>query len=152
MARLSDLSDAEHKFLSEYELPHIHSDAFVAGPPLAQRRVAMVTTAGLRRRADQSYAVDAVDYRVLPTNSRDDLIMDHVSAGYDRTGFMQDLNVVLPLDRLAEMAADGEIGSVAEYHYSFMGAGDTLQMEPAARQVAELLRRDAVDAVLLSPV
>jgi len=45
-----------------------------------------------------------------------------------------------------------EIGSVAETHYSFMGATDPREMEGAAREVAAHLKQDNVDAVLLPPV
>ena len=76
----------------------------------------------------------------------------HLRSNYDRTGFQQDLNVVLPLDRLRELAAEGVIGSVADYNYSFMGAAPIRQLEPRARQLAGLLKQDQVDAVLLSPV
>jgi len=44
------------------------------------------------------------------------------------------------------------IGSLANYHYSFMGATDPRQMEGAARALAPLLARDRVNAVLLVPV
>ena len=82
----------------------------------------------------------------------DHLVMSHLSSNYDRTGFQQDANVVFPIDRLHELATDGVIGSVANYHYAFMGAARLPGLEPKARQVAGLLKRDAVDAVLLTPV
>jgi D-proline reductase (dithiol) PrdB len=46
----------------------------------------------------------------------------------------------------------GVIGSIAETHYSFMGASDPIQMEPHARELAGHLKRDQVDSVLLCPV
>jgi D-proline reductase (dithiol) PrdB len=93
------------------------------------------------------------DYRVIPGNiEARDLVMTHISTNFDRTGFQQDWNVVFPLDRLKELAAEGIIGSVAAYHYSFMGATDPAEMEPAARNLAVLLKRDRVDAALLVPV
>ena len=78
--------------------------------------------------------------------------MSHISINYDRTGFQEDWNIVFPLDRLNELAAEGEIGSVAATHYSFMGATDPVQMEPYARELAGRLKQDKVDAVILSPV
>ena len=78
--------------------------------------------------------------------------MSHISTNFDRTGFQLDLNTVFPLDRLNEMAEAGTIGSVAEYHYSFMGATDPVQMEQEARNLASILKKDHVDAVLLVPV
>jgi D-proline reductase (dithiol) PrdB len=93
------------------------------------------------------------DYRVIPgTIKARDLVMTHVSTNFDRTGFQQDWNVVFPLERLRELAAEGIIGSVAAYHYSFMGATDPTEMEPAARNLAVLLKGDEVDAALLVPV
>jgi D-proline reductase (dithiol) PrdB len=78
--------------------------------------------------------------------------MTHISTNFDRTGFQRDWNVVFPLDRLKELAADGIIGSVAVYHYSFMGATDPAMMEPEAKNLAGLLKGDRVDAALLVPV
>jgi D-proline reductase (dithiol) PrdB len=60
---------------------------------------------------------------------------------------------VLPLDRLRELAAEGAIGSVADVHYSFMGAPwPSTRFEPKARELAALLARDRVDAAVLIPV
>jgi D-proline reductase (dithiol) PrdB len=53
---------------------------------------------------------------------------------------------------LRELAAERVIGSVAATHYSFMGATDPVQMEPHARELADRLKSDEVDAVILSPV
>jgi D-proline reductase (dithiol) PrdB len=93
------------------------------------------------------------DYRVIQGNiDARDLVMTHISTNFDRTGFQQDWNVVFPLDRLKELAAKGIIGSVAAYHYSFMGATNPAEMEPAARNLAGLLKGDKVDAALLVPV
>ncbi len=78
--------------------------------------------------------------------------MSHVSLNFDRTGFQQDLNVIFPIDRLNEMAAAGEIASVAQFHYSFMGATDPERMEDAAREMAGHLKADNVNVVLLVPV
>jgi D-proline reductase (dithiol) PrdB len=93
------------------------------------------------------------DYRVIPgTVKAGDLVMTHVSTNFDRTGFQQDWNLVFPLDRLQELAADKTIGSVAAYHYSFMGATDPAEMKTAARNLGALLKGDQVDAALLVPV
>jgi D-proline reductase (dithiol) PrdB len=58
----------------------------------------------------------------------------------------------LSSDRLNELAASGAIGSVADEHYSFMGATDPMQMEPYARELSGRLKQDAVNAVVLPPV
>lgn len=152
MARLDDLHPEMQEFLRGFACPDIDTKAWQPGPPLARRRVALVSSAGLRRRGDRPFTTRSLDYRVIPFEKRNETVQDHVSASHDRTGFNQDLNVAFPLDRLAELAGAGEIGSVADYHYSFMGASNPEGMEPAARRLAALLRADAVDAALFCPV
>ena len=78
--------------------------------------------------------------------------MSHQSVNFDRTGFQEDHNVVFPLDRLRELAREGAIGGVADYHYSFMGAAPIRKLEAKTREIARLLKNDRVDAVLLTPV
>ena len=95
----------------------------------------------------------AADYRIIPSQcTANDLVMSHVSTNFDRTGFQQDWNIVFPLDRLRELAEEGGIGSLADFHYSFMGAANPSDLEPSARRLAPLLRQDNVDGVLLVPV
>jgi D-proline reductase (dithiol) PrdB len=151
--RLSDLPEAMAKRLAELECPDFATRPWVEGPPLAQRRVAVVSSAGLVVRGEKVFRGRDPDFRAIPSTTRpDQLLMSHISINYDRTGFQEDWNVVFPLDRLNEMAADGEIGSIAATHYSFMGATDPVQMEDYAREVAGRLRQDQVDAVILPPV
>ena len=78
--------------------------------------------------------------------------MSHSSVNFDRSGFQEDVNVVFPLERLRELEAGGEIGAVSGFHYSFMGAAPIRGLEPKARELAVLLKKDRVDAVLLTPV
>lgn len=160
MARLEQVHPAMRSALLAMECPTFDTQPWVVGSPLALRRVAIVSTAGLHRRDDRPFAVTvgnsraiAGDYRVIPGDiAANDLVMSHLSTNFDRTGFQQDWNVVFPLDRLHELAQDGVIGSVAAFHYSFMGATDPKHMEPAAHALARLLAQDGVTAVLLVPV
>lgn len=152
MVRLADCDPDMRQFLEDYECPAIDTNAWQPGPPLTLRRVALMSSAGLRRRGDQPFSVDANDYRIIPLEGRNELVQDHVSASHDRTGYLEDLNTILPLDRLAELAVAGEIGSVADYHYSFMGATNPTQMQPAVKQLAGVLKGDGVDAVVMCPV
>ena len=59
---------------------------------------------------------------------------------------------MFPLERLKDAVDKKVIGSVADYHYSFMGATEPQKMEKTARRLAEIMKKDAVDAVLLVPV
>ena len=154
MVRLSDLSDAEREHIMGKELPVYHTSPWVEGPPLASRRVALVTTAGLHRHSDHAFSFVDLGYRVIPGDAHlGDLTMTHSSVHFDRTGFREDVNVVFPLDRLRELAAEGVVASVADHHYSLMGAGWPPEMiEPTCTELARLLQADGVDAVCLVPV
>jgi D-proline reductase (dithiol) PrdB len=135
------------------ECPNFKIQSWVEGPPLSRRRAAIVSTAGLHRRDDRPFTIMAGDYRIIQGDIKmNDLVMSHTSTNFDRTGFQQDWNVVFPLDRLRELSDQGIIGSVADFHYSFMGATDPKLMEPTARDLASLLKKDQVDAILLVPV
>lgn len=154
MARMDQLPEAERKLLETLPCPTFDTHPWVDGAPLSRRRVAIVSTAGIHRRGDRPFTFDRHDfYRIIPgTIASKDLVMTHVSTNFDHTGFQQDWNVIFPLDRLRELAEERLIGSVAAYHYSFMGANDPVPMEEEARMVAGLLKKDRVDAVLLLPV
>ena len=153
MTRLTDLPPAQAKRLAELECPDFETRPWVTGPALSQRRVAIVSSAGLVVRGEMPFRGRDPDYRVIPTATKpEDLLISHISINFDRTGFQEDRNVVFPLDRLNDLANEDVIGSVAATHYSFMGATDPVQMDPHARELAGRLKRDRVDAVILPPV
>ena len=115
--------------------------------------MAMVTTAGLHRRDDRPFSVGVPEYRLIPGDVQaDELVMSHISVNFDRSGYQQDLNIAFPVDRMRELAEQGEIGSLATHHYSFMGAADPMAMQPNARRLAGILKADGVDSVLLTGV
>ena len=144
---------AQAKRLAEAECPKFETIPWVTGPALSRRRIAIVSSAGLVVRGEMPFRGRDADYRAIPADTRpEDLLVSHISINFDRTGFQEDWNVVLPLDRLNELAADGAIGSVAATHYSFMGAIDPNEAEVHVRELAGRLKRDHVNAVLLSPV
>ena len=155
MVRLADLPawDAKLKLEKVKELGGFDARPWVRPPPLAKCRIAIVTTAGLHRRGDRPFGPSATDYRIIPGKTRAaDLVMSHKSVNFDRTGFQEDHNVAFPIDRLNALAQRGVIGSVAALHYSFMGATQIRELEAKARELAGLLKKDYVDAVLLTPV
>ena len=153
MVRLSDTPASLRHHLEALECPRCEHTPCVSGPPLAERRVAVISTAGLQQRGDRPFGLGAADYRVIRGDTAAaDIVMSHISTNFDRSGFQQDINVVFPLERLREMADAGEIGSVAEFHYSFMGSTAPEQMAPVIDQLAPLLHADGVDAILLAPV
>lgn len=150
MVFLADMPADVRDTLLNQPLPEFVDTPWVAGGPLAKSRVAIISTAGLHLADDPPFRGGAGDYRVIPGNANpNDLRMSHVSTNFDRLGFQNDVNTVFPLDRLRELQRDGVVGSVADYHYSFMGATPPNVMEASARELAAVLKGDHVDTVLL---
>ncbi len=135
-------------------VPDLGSTPFVLPPSLGHARVAIVTTAALHVRGEPAARGGDPSFRVLSSGT--ELLLGHESPNFDRSGWVVDPNVIFPLDRLAELADEGVIGSVAPRHLAFAGnqqdetlATIGLDSGPAA---ARLLRDDGVDVVLLTPV
>jgi D-proline reductase (dithiol) PrdB len=153
MARLEDLPPAQAQHLRELPCPTFDTRPWTTPKPLKDCQVSLISTAGLSLRDDAPFSGMSGEYRVIPSSApASGIVMSHLSTNYDRSGYIQDLNLILPLDRLRELAAQGVIGGVGKYHYSFMGATDPTQMEAGAREVAGLLKNGGVDLVLLAPV
>lgn len=126
--------------------------------PLAESKAALVTTSGVHHRDQKPFDMKDKNgdptYRVIDGERPvADLMITHDY--YDHADADKDINIVFPVERLREMASAGTIGSLARHHYSFMGHIDgphifTL-VEETGPEVAEKLREDDVDVVLLTP-
>ena len=153
MVDVRTLPDVMQKNLTALDCPVFENKPWVRGAPLKDRRVAMLSSAGLHLRSDQHFVGGDPSYRGIPNDTAaDEIVMSHISVNFDRTAFQQDFNVTFPLQHLADMEEEGLIGSVASNHYSFMGATDPRDMEDDARHLAGVLKADQVDAVVLLPV
>jgi D-proline reductase (dithiol) PrdB len=131
--------------------PTFESRPWVEGPPVSQRRVAIIATSGVHMPNDRPFQYGVREtYRVIPGNIQaDDLTMSHGETTFDRIGFQQDSNMLFPIDRLRELVSEGVIGSLADFHYSFGAPMSDEDTEAAAREIAGLLKRDKVDAALM---
>ena len=126
--------------------------------PLRECTVALVTTAGVHRRADPPFDMEDPDgdpsFRVIPSDvGPEALIITHKY--YDHAAADRDINVVLPLDRLRELREDGQVGAIAPFCYGFMGHIDgrhvATLVDVTAPAVAARLRADGAEAVFLTP-
>lgn len=126
--------------------------------PLSECKIALVTTSGLIRKSDKPFDIGNTagdpTYRIVPIDTDPaDLIFSHTSTNWDRTGFAMDTNVVLPLERLAELVRDGILGSVADEYYALMGA--MFDVEPMIRktgpELGKRMKASGVDVALLVP-
>jgi D-proline reductase (dithiol) PrdB len=131
--------------------------------PLARSKVALVSTAGLSMREDPPFDMELERQNPLRGDPswrrlRADATAETIAANHLHidTGYIErDLNVALPLDRLRELVSAGEVGAMAETHYSIMGyqGNDTSTLEAeSAPQIAAAMVREEVDLALLAPV
>ena len=153
MARPEDIPEPSRTAVTTVPCPRFDTQPFVSGPPLAERRIALISSAALIKRGDAPFAFGTPEVRTVPADTpADEILMSHVSINFDRSGFQRDINTVHPVDRMKELAAEGVIGGVAQTHYTIMGSSDPEQMADAADQIAGQLRQERIDSILLSPV
>ncbi len=160
MPQLSELSFSLRTFLRAYRWKRLDPmPAARLAKPLEQCRVALVSSAGLvvpdDRPFDQGVKGGDWSYRVIPGDADlGRLEEQHRSDSFDHAGIEADRNVALPLDRLHELTARGEIGDVAPRHPSLMGSitAPSRLRRKTAPAVAELLVADGADVALLVPV
>jgi len=126
---------------------------------LPEARVALVTTGGvyLPSQAPFDCAVKGgdVSFREIPADADlPTLGIAHKSDAFDQSGLQADRNLGLPLERLREMAARGEIGSLNGRALSFMGSitAPGRLVKETAPAAAALLAADGVDAAFLVPL
>jgi D-proline reductase (dithiol) PrdB len=159
MPRLETLSEVQRRTLEFFPcLEHDDTPWVSPAKPLSQCKVALVTSAGLHLRGDQPFTRDTPGgestCRVIPSNcDPSEVVQSHFSIGFDHTGIYRDINVTFPVDRLRELEKTGEIGSLSNDFYSFMGAlkDASTVINETGPEVARLLKGEGVDIVLLTP-
>jgi D-proline reductase (dithiol) PrdB len=130
--------------------------------PLSKCTVSLVSSAGIALKTDQPFdpEIERRDpwfadpsYRVLTETVRTGDVQVchlHINPAFAE----EDLNTVLPVERLDQLAKLGEIGAVAPSHYSYMGY--TLRPERLLREslpgMVRQLREELVNMVVLVPV
>jgi D-proline reductase (dithiol) PrdB len=129
--------------------------------PLRECTVALVSTAGVARNDDKPFDQEGErrnpwwgdpSFREIPlgTTERDvRLYHMHIDPRFGES----DLDVVLPMRRLAELAGEGVVDRPAPTHYSTMGyiLEPKELVEKTAPAIAGLMRAESVDAAALVP-
>jgi D-proline reductase (dithiol) PrdB len=129
--------------------------------PLARSRIAIVSSAGVALKSDVPFDQEGErknpwwgdpSFRVVPqgTTAADvRLYHMHIDARFGE----EDLDVVLPARRLAELARDGVVGEAARSHYSIMGyiLRPRELEEVTAPAIAARMKEEGVDAAVLVP-
>lgn len=125
--------------------------------PLAQCTIGLVTTCGLYR-ADVQLPFDAwhdlgdPSFREIHIDTpADRLRIAHTH--YNHQHVAADLNVALPIAHFGQLVAEGMVGRLSPWTYSFMGyLPQTRQLvNETAPAVARRLKADGVDAAFLTP-
>ena len=160
MPRLEVLDPESREFIKNYRCREGGDPAWMPlDKALADCKIALITSSGLVRKSDAPFDLSNPggdpSYRVIPSDTDPaELTLSIVSTNWDRSGFMADVNVVFPIERLHELARNNVVGSVAKNFYAFMGS--IFQIEPviehSAPEVGRLLRDERVDIALLVPV
>lgn len=126
--------------------------------PLKESRVALITTGGVHLKSDQPFDMKDPSgdpsFRQIPADV-DPGALTITHNYYDHGDADKDVNIVFPVERIRELAESGEIGTVNQRHFSFMGHVlpphiDTL-VHRTSREVARTLKNDGVDLAILTP-
>jgi D-proline reductase (dithiol) PrdB len=124
--------------------------------PISQTRLTFVSSAGVQPKGsmpfDVVHPVGDFSFRRVPSAAKtSDLEIHQIK--YPTTGALKDLNVIFPIERLQELAAEGLIGELTPNLFSFIG----YQMDPErfeqtlAEDLADAVAADGAEAVLLCP-
>jgi D-proline reductase (dithiol) PrdB len=130
--------------------------------PLSQCAVALLSSGGVALKTDQPFdqEIERRDpwfsdpsYRVLPrtaTAKSARVYHLHINPSFAE----QDLNCVMPIERLNELEGLGEVGRSALSHYSYIGytVRPEALLQRSVPDVIRRLREEQVDAVVLVPV
>jgi D-proline reductase (dithiol) PrdB len=160
MVRVRDLKFSLRAFARTYPWRRVDPvPAARLAEPIARCRVGLVSTAGLVVPGDVPFD-DGIrggdfSYRVIPSDSDVQALEEHHrSEAFDHAGIAADRNLGLPLDRLNELAAAGDIGEVAPRHVSLMGSitAPGRLVRHTLPAVADLFDQDRVGVALMVPV
>ena len=130
--------------------------------PVEECRFGLVTSGGLYHvRREQPFDQEGErknpawgdpSYRVIPRGTRSgDIRVYHMHI--DPRPAEQDLNCLLPLERLDELVAMGKVGRAAPSHYSFMGyiLDPRELLAKSVPAMIEHLQADKVDVAVFIP-
>jgi D-proline reductase (dithiol) PrdB len=124
--------------------------------PLQDCTVSLLTSGGVSQCAMPAFNPDARnDHRLDAIDNNADAHDFQIhDSYYDHSDADRDINCVFPLERLRELAANGEIGQVSERLWSgFMGRiyNRSKVLQESAPAFAKALREDNVDLLIAAP-
>jgi D-proline reductase (dithiol) PrdB len=125
--------------------------------PLSQARLVLISSCGVHRTCDRPLDVchpfGDFGFRRVPSNASPAELTIH-QLKYPHDDADQDINVVFPIERLQELAAEGTLGGLTPNFFSFIG----YNMDPerfertVAHEIAEAVDvEEKADVALLVP-
>ena len=121
-------------------------------------RLSLITTGGVHLKSQAPFDMlnpsgDA-SYREIPSDvASEQLAISHNY--YDHSDADRDINIIFPFERLQVLEQLGKVGQVNHRHFSLMGhiTGSMIDVliSETVPTIADYLKSDAVDAVLLTP-
>ena len=124
--------------------------------PLAECKLVFVSTSGVQPKGtvpfDTVHPVGDYTFRRVPSAARvDDLEIHQLK--YPTADARRDLNVIFPIERLQELAAEGVVGGLADNFYTFVGYNmDPERLERTlAEDIATAVSEEGADIALAAP-
>jgi D-proline reductase (dithiol) PrdB len=129
--------------------------------PLSQITLSLVTSAGISLKSDPPFDMEKEkkepmwgdrSHRKIPRGTTEKEI--NVNHLHIKTAYIvQDINVILPLARMAEFEKEGIIGRLAPTAYSFYGFQweNTDFLKESFQPISQNMKAEGVEAVLLTP-
>ena len=144
-------------FRTEYEMPVFNK--IPPAPPikdLSKSTVALVSSGGIvpkgnpdHIRVSSAESFGAYDISELKNMTPDNY--ESIHGGYDREWANVDPDVVLPLDVMRELEAEGVIGKIHPIFYTTTGTGTAVaNAERFGKEIGEELKNAGVDAAILT--
>ena len=129
--------------------------------PLSQTTIALVTSAGINLKTDPPFDMEREkreaiwgdrSFRTIPKGTTEkDVEVNHL---HINTNYIKrDINVILPLARMAEFEQERIIGHLAPTSYSFYGFQwqNTDFLEEAIEPISKKMKLEGVEAILMTP-
>ncbi|MBA2686553.1 MAG: hypothetical protein H0U64_00495 [Gemmatimonadaceae bacterium] len=124
--------------------------------PLSECRVTFISTSGVQPRGslpfDTVHPVGDYSFRRVPSAASANELEIH-QLKYPTAGANRDINVIFPIQRLQELAADGVIGGLTENFFTFIGYNmDPERLERTlAEDIAAAVSDEGADIALAAP-
>jgi D-proline reductase (dithiol) PrdB len=129
--------------------------------PLNQTTLALVTSAGISLKTDPPFDMEREkkdplwgdrSFRAIPRGTTEkEIDVNHLHINTNLV--KQDINVILPLARMAEFEKEKIIGRLAPTAYSFYGFQwqNTDFLSEAIEPISKRMKKEGVEAVFLTP-